>query len=141
MLETFIEAAVQAGILHTSDFNRGDNFDVGHLEVNQKRGIRWNTAKGFLRPASQRPNLTIVTGVQVRALTFDGKRCTGVTYRRTGQDYTVAAREEVILSAGAINSPQLLELTGIGQPERLQTFGIPVRQALPGVGKSLQDHL
>ncbi len=131
VLETFIEAAVQAGIPRTSDFNRGDNFGVGYFEVNQKRGIRWNTAKGFLRPASQRPNLTIVTGAQVRALTFDGKRCTGVTYRGAGQDYTVAAREEVILSAGAINSPQLLELAGIGQPERLQALGIPVRQALP----------
>ena len=141
VLETFIEAAVQAGIPRTSDFNRGDNFGVGYFEVNQKRGIRWNTAKGFLRPASQRPNLTIITGAQVRALTFDGKRCTGVTYRGGGQDHTVAAREEVILSAGAINSPQLLELAGIGQPERLQALGIPVRQALQGVGENLQDHL
>ncbi len=141
VLETFIEAAVQAGIPRTSDFNRGDNFGVGYFEVNQKHGIRWNTAKGFLRPASQRHNLTIVTGAQVRALTFDGKRCTGVAYRGAGQDYTVAAREEVILSAGAINSPQLLELAGIGQPERLQALGINVRQALPGVGENLQDHL
>ncbi len=141
ILERFIEAAVQAGIPRTEDFNRGDNFGVGYFEVNQKRGIRWNTAKGFLRPASQRPNLTIVTGAQVRALSFDGRRCTGVTYRGAGQDYAASAREEVVLSAGAINSPQLLELAGIGQPQRLQALGIAVRHALPGVGENLQDHL
>lgn len=141
ILERFIDAAEQAGIPRTDDFNRGDNFGVGYFEVNQRRGIRWNTSKAFLRRASERPNLTIVTGAQVSELTFDGKRCTGLHYVGAGQSHAVGARREVILAAGAINSPQLLELSGIGQPDRLRALGIPVRQALPGVGENLQDHL
>jgi len=144
ILERFIDAAEQAGIPRTDDFNRGDNFGVGYFEVNQRRGIRWNTAKAFLRRASERPNLTIVTGAQVSALTFDGpdgRRCTGVQYLGGGQAHEARAAEEVILASGAINSPQLLELSGIGQPERLQALGIRVRHALRGVGENLQDHL
>ncbi|MWL88852.1 GMC family oxidoreductase [Cupriavidus sp. SW-Y-13] len=144
ILERFIDAAEQAGIPRTDDFNRGDNFGVGYFEVNQRRGIRWNTAKAFLRKASERPNLTIVTGAQVSALTFDtpdGRRCTGVQYLGGGKPAEAQATEEVILAAGAVNSPQLLELSGIGQPERLQALGIRVRHALPGVGENLQDHL
>ncbi|MCA3183720.1 MULTISPECIES: GMC family oxidoreductase N-terminal domain-containing protein [unclassified Cupriavidus] len=144
ILERFIDAAEQAGIPRTDDFNRGDNFGVGYFEVNQRRGIRWNTAKAFLRKASDRPNLTIVTGAQVSGLVFDapdGRRCTGVQYLGGGQQLEARATEEVILAAGAINSPQLLELSGIGQPERLQALGIRVRHALPGVGENLQDHL
>ncbi|WER45934.1 GMC family oxidoreductase N-terminal domain-containing protein [Cupriavidus sp. WKF15] len=141
ILERFIEAAEQAGIPRTDDFNRGDNFGVGYFEVNQRRGIRWNTSKAFLRRAADRPNLTIVTGAQVSALTFEGRRCTGVNYVGGGQAHSAAARHEVILAAGAVNTPQLLELSGIGQGERLQALGIPVRHALPGVGENLQDHL
>ncbi|WP_317925456.1 GMC family oxidoreductase [Cupriavidus sp. TA19] len=141
ILERFADAAEQAGIPRTDDFNQGDNFGVGYFEVNQRRGIRWNTAKAFLRRASERPNLTIVTGAQVSALTFDGRRCTGVQYVGGGQPHAAAARHEVILSAGAVNTPQLLELSGIGQPERLRELGIDVRHALPGVGENLQDHL
>lgn len=141
ILERFADAAEQAGIPRTEDFNQGDNFGVGYFEVNQRRGIRWNTAKAFLRRASERPNLTIVTGAQVSALTFDGRRCTGVQYIGGGQPHAAAARHEVILSAGAVNTPQLLELSGIGQPERLRALGIEVRHALPGVGENLQDHL
>ncbi|TWG88102.1 choline dehydrogenase [Cupriavidus gilardii J11] len=141
ILERFIEAAEQAGIPRTDDFNRGDNFGVGYFEVNQRRGIRWNTSKAFLRRASERPNLTIVTGAQVSELTFEGRRCTGLRYVGGGQSHTAGARREVILAAGAINSPQLLELSGIGRPDRLRALGIPVRQALPGVGENLQDHL
>ncbi|RZT38346.1 choline dehydrogenase [Cupriavidus agavae] len=144
ILERFIDAAEQAGIPRTDDFNRGDNFGVGYFEVNQRRGIRWNTAKAFLRRASERPNLTIVTGAQVSALTFDtpdGRRCTGVQYLGGGQPAEARAAEEVILAAGAVNSPQLLELSGIGQPGRLQALGIRVRHSLPGVGENLQDHL
>jgi choline dehydrogenase len=141
ILERFIEAAEQAGIPRTDDFNRGDNFGVGYFEVNQRRGIRWNTSKAFLRRAADRPNLTIVTGAQVSALTFDGRRCTGVNYVGGGQAHSAAARHEVILAAGAVNTPQLLELSGIGQSERLQALGIQVRHALPGVGENLQDHL
>ncbi|CAM3144852.1 GMC family oxidoreductase [Cupriavidus taiwanensis] len=141
ILERFADAAEQAGIPRTDDFNRGDNFGVGYFEVNQRRGIRWNTAKAFLRRASERPNLTIVTGAQVSGLDFDGRRCTGVSYLGGGRAHAAAARLEVILAAGAVNTPQLLELSGIGQPERLQALGIAVRHALPGVGENLQDHL
>ncbi|WP_423195342.1 MULTISPECIES: GMC family oxidoreductase [unclassified Cupriavidus] len=144
ILERFIDAAEQAGIPRTDDFNRGDNFGVGYFEVNQRRGIRWNTAKAFLRRAADRPNLTIITGAQVSTLTFDegaGRRCTGVRYLGGGVEREARAHEEVILAAGAVNSPQLLELSGIGQPERLQSLGIRVRHALPGVGENLQDHL
>ncbi|AVA37471.1 MAG: choline dehydrogenase [Burkholderiaceae bacterium] len=144
ILECFIEAAEQAGIPRTDDFNRGDNFGVGYFEVNQRRGIRWNTSKAFLRRAAERPNLTIVTGAQVSALTFDspdGLRCTGVQYLGGGQPHEARAKQEVILAAGAIGSPQLLELAGIGQPDRLQALGIRVRHALRGVGENLQDHL
>ncbi|MGY8526492.1 GMC family oxidoreductase [Paracidovorax citrulli] len=141
ILERFVDAAEQTGIPRTDDFNRGDNFGVGYFEVNQRRGIRWNTAKAFLRKASERPNLTIITGAQVSALAFEDRRCTGLEFTGASQRHTAAARREVILAAGAINSPQLLELSGIGQPWRLQAMGIPVRQALPGVGENLQDHL
>ncbi|MBY4897680.1 GMC family oxidoreductase [Cupriavidus sp. AU9028] len=141
ILERFIDAAEQTGIPRTGDFNRGDNFGVGYFEVNQRRGIRWNTAKAFLRKASERPNLTLITGAQVSALAFEGRRCSGLEFTGAGQRHTAAARREVILAAGAINTPQLLELSGIGQPWRLQALGIPVRQALPGVGENLQDHL
>ena len=144
VLEAFREAAQQAGIPATDDFNRGDNSGVGYFEVNQKRGIRWNASKAFLRPALSRPNLTVVTGAQVRRLTFDGKRCTGVAYRaeREGEaERVVKARIEVVLAAGAVNSPQLLELSGIGNGARLQRLGIDVVQDLRGVGENLQDHL
>jgi choline dehydrogenase len=145
VLEAFREAAQQAGIPATDDFNRGDNSGVGYFEVNQKRGIRWNASKAFLRPALSRPNLTVVTGAQVRRLTFDGKRCTGVAYR-AGDDAAavervVSARVEVVLAAGAVNSPQLLELSGIGNAARLQRLGIEVVHDLRGVGENLQDHL
>ncbi|TAM53053.1 MAG: choline dehydrogenase [Paraburkholderia sp.] len=144
VLEAFKEAAQEAGIPATDDFNRGNNSGVGYFEVNQKRGIRWNASKAFLRPALERPNLTVVTGAQVRRLTFDGKRCTGVAYRggATGtRDCFAQARIEVVLAAGAVNSPQLLELSGIGNGARLQRLGIEVVHELRGVGENLQDHL
>jgi choline dehydrogenase len=144
VLEAFREAAQQAGIPATDDFNRGDNSGVGYFEVNQKRGVRWNASKAFLRPALTRPNLTVVTGAQVRRLTFDGKRCTGVVYRtglEAAAERVVNARIEVVLAAGAVNSPQLLELSGVGNGARLQRLGIDVVHDLRGVGENLQDHL
>ena len=144
VLEAFREAAQQAGIPATDDFNRGDNSGVGYFDVNQRRGIRWNASKAFLRPALERPNLTVVTGAQVRRLTFDAKRCTGVTYRggdALARDFIAKARIEVVLAAGAVNSPQLLELSGIGNGARLQRLGIDVVHELRGVGENLQDHL
>ena len=144
VLEAFREAAQQSGIPATDDFNRGDNSGVGYFDVNQKRGIRWNASKAFLRPALERPNLTVVTGAQVRRLTFDGKRCTGVTYRGGAsgmREFVATARAEVVLAAGAVNSPQLLELSGVGNGARLQRLGIDVVHDLRGVGENLQDHL
>ena len=147
ILDTFAQAAQQAGIPATDDFNRGDNEGVGYFEVNQKNGWRWNTAKAFLRPAcTSRSNFTLWTGAQAQRLITevgsDGRlRCTGVELVRDGQAVTVRATREVILSAGAVNSPQLLQLSGIGPQELLQRHGVDVVHALPGVGANLQDHL
>jgi choline dehydrogenase len=149
VLEAFHEAAQQAGIPATDDFNCGDNTGVGYFEVNQKRGVRWNASKAFLRPALARPNLTVVTDAHVNRLVFEGRRCVGVAYRRGSpavgeggiREFVARARGEVIVAAGAVNSPQLLELSGIGNGARLQRLGIGVVQDLRGVGENLQDHL
>lgn len=140
ILEAFSQAAQQTGIPATDDFNRGDNTGVGYFEVNQKRGIRWNASKAFLRPALARPNLTVITGAQAERLVFDGKRCAGVEYRG-GAPFVARARVEVLVASGAVNSPQLLELSGIGDGSRLQALGIGVVADLRGVGENLQDHL
>ncbi|MEM5317037.1 GMC family oxidoreductase N-terminal domain-containing protein [Paraburkholderia sp. JHI869] len=140
ILESFAHAAQEQGIAATDDFNRGDNSGVGYFEVNQKRGVRWNASKAFLRAAMKRPNLTVVTGALTQRVIFEGKRCVGVEYRGD-VDYVARARCEVILSAGAVNSPQLLELSGIGDAGRLAQLGIGVVQDLRGVGENLQDHL
>lgn len=140
ILESFAHAAQEQGIAATDDFNRGDNSGVGYFEVNQKRGVRWNASKAFLRAAMKRPNLTVVTGALTQRVIFEGKRCVGVEYRGD-VDYVARARCEVILSAGAVNSPQLLELSGIGAAARLAQLGIGVVQDLRGVGENLQDHL
>ncbi|WP_054929329.1 choline dehydrogenase [Paraburkholderia caribensis] len=141
ILEKFSEAAQETGIPATDDFNRGDNTGVGYFDVNQKRGIRWNASKAFLRPAMQRPNLTVITGAHTQRVVFEGKRCAGVEYRGGDVEYIAKARIEVILSSGAVNSPQLLELSGIGNGARLQNLGIEVVNDLRGVGENLQDHL
>jgi choline dehydrogenase len=141
ILETFSQAAQQTGIPATDDFNRGDNTGVGYFDVNQKSGIRWNASKAFLRAAMKRPNLTTITGAHTQRLVFEGKRCVGVEYRGADVDYVAKARCEVILSAGAVNSPQLLELSGVGNGARLQRLGIDVVRDLRGVGENLQDHL
>ena len=141
ILETFAQAAEQTGIPATDDFNRGDNTGVGYFEVNQRGGIRWNAAKAFLREAMKRPNLTTITGAHTQRLVFEGSRCVGVEYRGGDIDYVARARFEVILSAGAVNSPQILELSGIGNGARLQRLGIDVVKSLRGVGENLQDHL
>ena len=145
ILEAFAEAAVQAGIERTEDFNSGDNAGVGYFEVNQKSGWRWNTSKAFLRPVRSRKNLVIWTEAHVEKLLFttqDGQpRCTGAQVLRGGQSLSVQAHNEVILSAGAIGSPQLLQLSGIGDARHLTNLGIAVVKDLPGVGQNLQDHL
>ncbi|MFY3678614.1 GMC family oxidoreductase [Achromobacter xylosoxidans] len=141
ILDAFASAAEQEGIPRVADFNRGDNFGVGYFDVNQRRGWRWNTAKAFLRPVRERPNLQVMTGAHAERLLFEGTRCVGVQVRRDGQSASVRAAREVVLAAGAVNTPQLLELSGIGEPARLRESGIALHHALPGVGENLQDHL
>ncbi|WP_152208071.1 GMC family oxidoreductase [Marinobacter changyiensis] len=147
VLEDFAEAAVQAGVPRTLDFNRGDNEGVDYFEVNQRSGWRWNTSKAFLRSAKKRDNLTLWHSAQVLSLsmvTVEGEqpRCTGVRVARSdGDEVQALAAKEVILSAGSIGSPQLLQLSGIGPADLLQQHDIPVVADLPGVGENLQDHL
>ncbi|MFO1312762.1 MAG: GMC family oxidoreductase N-terminal domain-containing protein [Burkholderiales bacterium] len=141
ILESFIEACVESGIPRTRDFNTGDNAGVDYFEVNQRKGIRWNASKAFLRPVRHRTNLTVVTGALAERLLLEDGRCTGVRYRIDGVQREAAAREEVVLACGAVNSPQLLELSGIGAPAVLRAAGIAVAHALAGVGENLQDHL
>lgn len=147
VLEDFAEAAVQAGVPRTRDFNRGDNEGVDYFEVNQRAGWRWNTSKAFLRPAAKRPNLTVRHSIQVLGLEMnthsgDAPRCTGVRLSAPDAgEIVVRASREVILSAGAIGSPQLLQLSGLGPAELLSRHGIPVVADRPGVGENLQDHL
>ena len=141
VLGSFTDAAVQAGIPRTDDFNSGDNAGIGYFEVNQRSGWRWNTSKAFLRPAKARPNLTIWTESQVEKLTLNGTRCTGAIVNRAGQSVSVSATREVVSCAGAIGSPQILQLSGIGPRELLEQHGIDVQVESPGVGQNLQDHL
>jgi choline dehydrogenase len=141
LLDAFRDAAEQVGIPKTNDFNRGNNEGCGYFQVTQKRGIRWSAARAFLRPAMKRPNLTVLTGAQASRVRFAGRRATGVEFRHEGRMAYAEARREVILSAGSIASPFLLQLSGIGAPELLQGNGVEVRHALPGVGENLQDHL
>ncbi|WP_312305539.1 GMC family oxidoreductase [Pulveribacter sp.] len=147
ILDAFAQAAQQAGIPATEDFNGGDNEGVGYFEVNQKAGWRWNTAKAFLRPTCYgRPNFELWTHAQATRLLVErgadgAPRCTGVQVW-TGTEMAMAhATQEVILCAGAVNSPQLLQLSGIGPGALLQQHGIEVVHDLPGVGANLQDHL
>jgi choline dehydrogenase len=141
ILDAFADAAEQAGIPRTADFNRGDNEGVGYFEVNQRRGFRWNTVKGFLRPVLGRANLEVMTHAHVERLVLDGRRVTAVELRRQGQPVRAGVRGEIILSAGAIGSPQILQVSGIGPSGLLQRHGIAVHHALAGVGENLQDHL
>ena len=141
VLDLFRAAAMEQGIPPTDDFNRGDNEGVGYFEVNQKRGRRWSTASAFLRPALKRPNLTLWTHAAAQRLVVEGDRCTGVEVIHQGMRKLVKARREIVLSAGAVNSPHLLQLSGIGDPDLLKQHGIAVRHALPGVGANLQDHM
>jgi choline dehydrogenase-like flavoprotein len=129
------------GIPATSDFNTGDNSGVGYFDVNQKRGVRWSSARAFLKPVLGRPNLRLETGVLVERVLFDGKRAIGVQFRQNGQLFEARASGEVILSAGAVASPLLLQLSGVGPAEWLTELGIPVLHDKPGVGRNLQDHL
>ena len=145
VLDSFADAAEQAGIEKIDDFNGGDNAGVGYFDVNQRSGWRWSSSKAFLRPARGRSNLTIWTGSQAQKLSWstadNGQpRCTGLSLSRAGQTVQVTANREVVLSAGAINSPQILQLSGIGPADLLRSHGIEVIRDAP-VGENFQDHL
>jgi len=140
IIDAFRAAAIESGIPATEDFNRGDNFGVSRFEVTQKNGLRWSASKAFLRPALQRPNLKVVTGALVKKLQLEGRRVRGVEYFQGNEECFAGARRETILSAGAIGSPQILQLSGIGPGALLQRHSIPVVHELP-VGDNLQDHL
>ncbi|WP_417586936.1 GMC family oxidoreductase [Pararhodobacter oceanensis] len=141
ILRAVQEGAREFGIEPRDDFNDGNNEGSGFFEVNQRHGIRWSTASGFLRPALKRPNLRVLTHALTERLTLDGKTVTGVAFTRKGRTYTARAQAEVLLAAGAINSPKLLELSGIGQPELISELGVTPLHEMRGVGENLQDHL
>jgi len=141
VLDAIARAANEMGVPSTADFNTGDNTGVGLFHVNQRRGLRWSAAKGFLKPALKRPNLRLETGVTVERVLFDGLRATGVAFRRGGGSFEARARGEVILSAGSIGSTQILQLSGVGPGDWLSDLGLPVVADRPGVGRNLQDHL
>ena len=147
IMDVFRQAAAQAGIPASDDFNRGDNFGVGYFDVSQRAGWRLNTAKAFLRDAARRSNLTVITEAMVTKLKIDpaSKNCYGVEYLHNGiATEAICAIDrggEVLLAAGSIGSVQILERSGIGAANRLQNLGIPVMSDLPGVGENLQDHL
>jgi len=136
----FVQAAQQAGLPFTKDYNGAQQEGVAFSQMTRLGRFRGSTAFALLRPARSRPNLQVRTNALVTRLVFEGKRCVGVTWRKSGQDITVRARREVILSGGAINSPQLLMVSGVGPAAQLQSLGIPVVHDSPGVGKNLIDH-
>jgi len=140
ILDAVRDAAAEVGIPKISDFNQGDNEGSDYFEVNQRRGLRVSAARAFLKPALKRPNLRLVTGAHARRILFEGRRATGVEYEAQGRVVAASARE-IVLTAGAIGTPHLLEISGVGWPERLTKIGVPVVHALPGVGENLQDHL
>jgi choline dehydrogenase len=141
ILDAFREAMGEAGIPKISDFNRGDNEGSGLFEVNQRRGVRWNASKAFLRPAMRRPNLTVLTHAQARRLRLEGRRAVGVEFSQGGEELFAGARIETVLAAGSIGSPQILQLSGVGPASLLRGHGIGVAHESPGVGENLQDHL
>ncbi|QPM92364.1 GMC family oxidoreductase [Pseudooceanicola algae] len=137
----FLAAAREAGYRTLDDINQEQTEGLGFYRSNVRNGMRWSAADAFLRPALKRQNLTLEEHAHVVRLDFDGARASGLTYEQGGQTHRVVARKEVILSAGAINSPQLLQLSGLGPADLLKSQGIEVRQDLPQVGEGLQDHL
>jgi choline dehydrogenase-like flavoprotein len=139
--EHFLEAGRQLQLPVNSDFNGAHQFGLGVYQVTQKNGERWSAARAYIEPNRSRPNLKVVTGAQARRILFDGKRAIGVEFSRDGKPQSIRARGEVILSSGALQSPQLLMLSGIGNAAELKSLGIGVVHHSPGVGQNLQDHI
>jgi choline dehydrogenase len=141
IIDAWREAAAECGIPKIKVFNKGDNFGCAYFQMNQRRGRRWSATRAFLRPVLHRPNLKVVTGAHVNHLNFSGRDCVGLTFILGKEQFSVASNRETILAAGAIGSPQILQLSGVGAQEILQKRGIGVIHHLPGVGENLHDHL
>ncbi len=141
ILDAVRDAAAEVGIPKIFDFNLGDNEGSDYFEVNQRRGLRVSAAKAFLKPVLHRRNLTLVTDAHAQKLIIENGRVAGLEYLQDGARAERARERETVLTAGAIGTPQLLELSGVGRPETLQSIGVPVLHALPGLGENLQDHL
>jgi choline dehydrogenase len=140
LCEAFIKAAQEAGYPANPDFNGPDQEGVGYYQLTTRNGVRSSAAAAYLRPARWRPNLRVETEALAARVLFEGRRAVGVAYQRHGIDYAVRARREVVLCGGTVNSPQLLQLSGIGPAALLKQHGVPVLHDLPGVGENLQDH-
>lgn len=141
ILDAFAEAATELGVPRVPDFNTGDNEGVGYYHVNQKRGRRWSAARGFLKPILGRPNLSVIDTARATKVLVEAGRAVGVAFERGGETHVARAAREVVLSAGAIATPHLLQLSGIGPAAHLKSLGLEVVHDLPGVGANLQDHL
>ncbi len=141
LIEAFIDGAAQIGVPRSDDFNGPRQEGAGYFQLNTHRGLRCSTARAYLKPARRRANLRIETRAHATGVQLEGGRATGVRWRQGGRDHLATCKAEVLVAAGAIQSPQLLQLSGIGPPALLQSFGIPVATALAGVGGNLQDHL
>ena len=141
ILDAVAKAATEMGIPATTNFNTGNNNGVGYFHVNQKRGLRMSAARAFLKPVLKRANLRLETGVLVEKVLFDGRRAAGVRFRQNGRLVEARTRGEIVLSSGAVGSPQLLQLSGVGPADWLAELGIDVVQDRQGVGRNLQDHL
>ena len=141
ILDAFRDAAEQTGVTKVEDFNTGDNEGCGYFQVNQRSGVRWNASKAFLRPIKHRPNLSVLTDVQVDQVLLSNTRARAVKAYWQGSWHEFSARREIVLCAGAVGSPGILQRSGIGPQQLLEGLGIGVRHAMPGVGSNLQDHL
>ncbi|HZQ73211.1 MAG TPA: GMC family oxidoreductase N-terminal domain-containing protein [Burkholderiales bacterium] len=141
VIDAWQQAAAECGIPAIGHFNGGDNFGCAYFQVNQKRGRRWSATNAFLRPVMHRRNLTVLTDAHASKLSFDGRDCVGLQFVQRGTAFTVKAKKETILAAGAIGSPQLLQLSGVGPLDLLRKHQIPAVHELPGVGENLHDHL
>lgn len=139
--DMFFKAAEQIGIAKNDDYNGANQEGVAYFQQTAHKGFRWSTAKGFLRPIRSRPNLTVKTRAHTTRILFEGNRAIGVEFKQSGKLHQIKVNKEVLLSAGAIGSPQILQLSGVGPQELLQSHNIPVVKDLPGVGRNLQDHL
>ena len=141
ILDRFMDAAEEVGIPKVNDFNKGDNFGCGYFQVTEKNGLRCSTAVGYLNPVKKRKNLKIEIKAHVKCVNFENKKAIGISYWKDNQLKTVQANKEVILSAGSIGTPQILQTSGIGEANKLKKLGINIVNNLTGVGKNLQDHL